>query len=174
MELTLLTTPACPHREVLERRLAQALAGRAARTVRHEVADEAEARRRGLRGSPTLLTDGADPFALPGETAGLWCRLYLLPDGSLDGAPSVGQLRAALNACAASGWGATSCGPRSSPGRYPSPRGSAARPPRAAGKPLPRAGWPLAAYILIAIALLGLAASLPVRDALIAAGWLRR
>jgi predicted DsbA family dithiol-disulfide isomerase len=103
MELTLLTTPACPHREVFEQRLAQALAGRAVTIVRHEVDDAASAQRLGLRGSPTLLIDGTDPFAAPGEPAGVWCRLYRLPDGGVDGAPSVDQLRAALNAGAASG-----------------------------------------------------------------------
>ena len=47
-------------------------------------------------GSPTILFDGADPFA--GERAtdvGLSCRLYRTPTG-IDGAPSVEQLRLAL------------------------------------------------------------------------------
>jgi hypothetical protein len=48
MELTLLTTPGCPHREVFEQRL-------------------------GLRGSPTLLTDGTD-YAV---TGGGWLGLAL-------------------------------------------------------------------------------------------------
>jgi hypothetical protein len=51
-------------------------------------------------GSPTLLIDGVDPFAAPGEPASLSCRLYRLPDGSLDGVPSLDQLRAALDAAA--------------------------------------------------------------------------
>jgi hypothetical protein len=97
MELTLLTVPGCPHREVFEQRLALALAGRAAVIVRREVSDVARARQLGLRGSPTLLIDGVDPFAAPGEPASLSCRLYRLPDGSVDGAPSVDQLRAALD-----------------------------------------------------------------------------
>jgi hypothetical protein len=88
---------------VFEQRLAQALAGRAATIVRHEVHDAAQAQRLGLRGSPTLLIDGTDPFSAPGEPTGVWCRLYRLPDGSVDGAPSVDQLRAALNGHAASG-----------------------------------------------------------------------
>ncbi|MCW2896991.1 MAG: putative alkylmercury lyase [Actinomycetia bacterium] len=100
MKLTLLTVPACPHREAFEQRLAQALAGREATIVRREVSDAARARRLGLRGSPTLLIDGVDPFAAPGEPASLSCRLYRLPDGSLDGVPSLDQLRAALDAAA--------------------------------------------------------------------------
>jgi len=116
MELTLLTIPGCPHREVLEQRLAQALAGRAATIARHEVNDAAQAQRFGLRGSPTLLINGTDPFAAPGEPTGVWCRLYRLPDGRIDGAPSVDQLRAALNEHGASGWTTVGSMPRSSRG----------------------------------------------------------
>lgn len=98
MELTLLTVPGCPHAEIFEQRLAVALGGRAAPVARREVSDAAGARRLGLHGSPTLLIDGADPFAGPDEPASLSCRLYRLPDGNLDGAPSVDQLRAVLGA----------------------------------------------------------------------------
>lgn len=171
MELTLLTTPGCPHREVFEQRLAQALAGRAATIIRHEVHDAAQAQRLGLRGSPTLLIDGIDPFAAPGESPGIWCRLYRLPDGSVDGAPSVDQLRAALNGCAASGWGTGTTGgvPRSRWGWGWSspPRAAEARLKRAADGLRPRTGRPLAARYAMVIALIALAAPLPVRGALI-------
>lgn len=98
MELTLLTVRDCPHRELIEQRLVQALAGREVTIIRREVSDDAQARLLGLRGSPTLLIDGTDPFAAPGEPASLSCRIYRQPDGSVDGAPSLGQLRAALGA----------------------------------------------------------------------------
>jgi hypothetical protein len=167
MELTLLTTPGCPHREVFEQRLAQALAGRAVTIVRHEVDDVASAQRLGLRGSPTLLIDGTDPFAAPGEPAGVWCRLYRLPDGSVDGAPSVDQLRAVLNACAASGWATAGRVPRSSRG-WSLPLGAAeSRLKRAADGLRPRSGRPLAARYAMVIALIALAAPLPVRGPLI-------
>src|SRR5262249_13752014 len=116
MELTLLTTPGCPHREGFEQRLAQALAGRPATVVRHEVADARQAQRPGLRAPPTLLIDGTDPFAAPGEPTGVWCRLYRLPDGSVDGAPSVDQLRAVLDGHAASDWATVGSLPRSARG----------------------------------------------------------
>jgi hypothetical protein len=72
MELTVLAVPGCPNAPVLEQRLAEALAGRPAPTVaRRVIADADEAARWGMRGSPTLLIDGRDPFAVPGG-ARLW------------------------------------------------------------------------------------------------------
>jgi hypothetical protein len=167
MELTLLTTPGCPHREVFEQRLAQALAGRAVTIVRHEVRDAAQAQRLGLRGSPTFLIDGTDPFAAPGEPTGVWCRLYRLPDGSVDGAPSVDQLQAALNGCAASGWTTVGSAPRSSRGWSLPPGAAESRLKRAADRLRPRSGRPLAARYVMLIALIALAAPLPVRGTLI-------
>jgi hypothetical protein len=35
-----------------------------------------EARRRGFIGSPTILIDGHDPFAAPGQASALACRVY--------------------------------------------------------------------------------------------------
>ncbi|HEY7279103.1 MAG TPA: hypothetical protein VH594_24260 [Trebonia sp.] len=169
MELTLLTIPGCPHREAFEQRLAQALAGRAVTIVRHEVNDAAQARRLGLHGSPTLLIDGTDPFAAPGEPTGVWCRLYRLPDGSTDGAPSVDQLRAALNGPAASGWTTVGSVPRSSRGWSLPLRAAESRLKRAADGLRSRSGRPLAARYAMVIALIALAAPLPVRGTLIVA-----
>jgi hypothetical protein len=169
MELTLLTTPGCPHREVFEQRLAQALAGRPVTIVRHEVHDAAQAQRLGLRGSPTLLIDGSDPFGVPGEPAGLWCRLYRLPDGSVDGAPSVDQLRAALNRSASPRWGtgATCSVPRSAWGWSSLPHAAESRLKRVADRLRPRTGRPLAARYAMVLALIALAVPLPVRGALV-------
>jgi hypothetical protein len=98
MELTLLTVPACPHAAVFEERLAAALAGHPDTVVhRREVADEREAAEVGMHGSPTLLIDGVDPFAAPGQPPSLSCRLYRDAAGRAEGAPPVDALRRALD-----------------------------------------------------------------------------
>jgi hypothetical protein len=82
MKLTVLAVPGCPNAPLLEKRLAEVLAGRPGVTVQRRVITEvAEAARWGMRGSPTLLADGHDPFAAPGATPALACRLYLDEDG---------------------------------------------------------------------------------------------
>jgi len=99
MELTLLTVPACPNAPAFEERLAAALAGRPGAVVhRREVADEREAAEAGMHGSPTLLIDGADPFAGPDEAPSLSCRLYRDAAGRTGGAPPVQALIQALAA----------------------------------------------------------------------------
>jgi hypothetical protein len=99
MELTLLTVPACPNAAALEERLAAALVGYPPVVVRRrEVADEREAAKAGMHGSPTLLIDGVDPFAQPGQATSLSCRLYRDAAGHLAGAPPVEELRQALAA----------------------------------------------------------------------------
>lgn len=104
MELTLLTVPACPHATVFEERLALALADNPDVMVRRrEVADHREAAGLGMHGSPTLLIDGADPFAAPGQGPSLSCRLYRDATGRADGAPPVGALRRALEQASAQG-----------------------------------------------------------------------
>jgi len=99
MEVTLLTVPACPNVAVFEERLAAALAGHPGAVLRRrEVADEREAAQAGMHGSPTLLIDGADPFAAPGLAPSLSCRLYRDAAGRGVRAPSVEALRQALAA----------------------------------------------------------------------------
>ena len=99
MELTLLTVPGCPHADAFGERLAAALAGRADAVVRRrEVADERQAAKEGMHGSPTLLIDGVDPFAGPDQAPSLSCRLYRDQAGRAGGAPSVQALRQALAA----------------------------------------------------------------------------
>ena len=98
MHLTVLAVPGCPNVKLLEQRLVQALEGHHDVPVsRHEVADQDQAFRRGMNGSPTLLVDGIDPFAGPGQNAGVSCRLFRDGEGHADGAPSVGQLRDAIS-----------------------------------------------------------------------------
>ena len=99
MELTLLTVPACPSAALFEERLAAALAGHPDVVVqRREIADEREAAEAGMRGSPTLLIDGVDPFAAPGQLPSLSCRLYRDPTGHADGAPPLDALQEVLEA----------------------------------------------------------------------------
>jgi hypothetical protein len=68
MQLTVLAVPGCPNAPVLKDRLTAVLEGRADVWVLHQVvSDEGEAARWGMQGSPTLLIDGADPFAERGS-----------------------------------------------------------------------------------------------------------
>jgi hypothetical protein len=90
----------CPHRDVAEERVRAALAKldrRDITVVLECVRSSAEAEQLAFRGSPTVLLNGHDPFADPGGPIGLSCRCYLTEDG-MEGAPSVGQLAAALAA----------------------------------------------------------------------------
>ena len=99
MELTILEVAGCPHAALLEERLAAALAGGPpAVIIRRVITDPGEAARAGLHGSPTVLVDGSDPFAAPGQPASMSCRLYDNGAGRLEGAPSVGRLREAIAA----------------------------------------------------------------------------
>jgi hypothetical protein len=104
MHLTVLAVPGCPNAALLEEQLASVLEGRPGVTVsRHVIADEAEAVGRGMYGSPTLLVNGADPFAEPGQSPSMSCRLYRGSDGRISGVPSAGQLRQAIERAAESG-----------------------------------------------------------------------
>jgi predicted DsbA family dithiol-disulfide isomerase len=104
MQLTLLAVPGCPNAPALEQRLAGLLAGRPEVTVtRRVISDAAEAARWGMRGSPTLLVDGQDPFAGSGSGAVLACRLYPAGEGRVEGAPSVAALREVLEQAGALG-----------------------------------------------------------------------
>jgi hypothetical protein len=107
MQLTVLAVPDCPNAAVLDQRVAAVLVGRADVLVGHQViTDEDEAARWGMRGSPTLLIDGSDPFAGPGDSPGMSCRLYRGEDDRLSGTPSAAQLRQAIGqALAAAGQG---------------------------------------------------------------------
>jgi hypothetical protein len=101
MHVTVLAVPGCPHLPVLEERLTEALDGLPGVSVsRQVIATEDEAARNGMHGSPTILIDGLDPFAAPGQPASVSCRLYRDRDGRTGGAPSVSQLRRALAAAA--------------------------------------------------------------------------
>jgi hypothetical protein len=118
MHLTVLAEPGCPNAPVLKARLAAVVDGRAGVSVSHEViCDEGEAARWGMRGSPTLLIDGVDPFAEPGQPPSMSCRLYRDDDGQASGAPSAGQLRQAIERALAAAAGPTDPAWLDSPGR---------------------------------------------------------
>ena len=94
MHLTILAVPDCPNAPVLDDLVAAVLEGRAGVSVSHEViSDESEAARWGMHGSPTLLIDGADPLAGPGQPPSMSCRLYRDDGGEASGVLSVSQLR---------------------------------------------------------------------------------
>lgn len=108
MDLTVLKVPGCPNAPVLENRLEAALNDRQGVSVSHEVvSDDGEAARLGMHGSPTLLIDGVDPFAEPGQAPSMSCRLYRDENGQPAGAPSVGQLRQAIERAQAATAGRT-------------------------------------------------------------------
>lgn len=111
LELTVLSVPGCPNEPVLRDRLAHVLAGYPeARVTVTVVETEAEAGRYGMHGSPTLLVNGTDPFALPGMPASVSCRVYRDETGGTSGAPSVAELAEALR-------GARGGGPAGAVGR---------------------------------------------------------
>ena len=104
MELSLLTVPDCPNAAGFEQRLTLALAGFPGAVVRRrQFTDEREAAQAGMAGSPTLLVNGADPFAAPGQVPGLSCRLYRDAAGRPAPAPSEEDLRRALEQAGAHG-----------------------------------------------------------------------
>ncbi|MCQ1579260.1 organomercurial lyase [Streptomyces parvus] len=102
LRITVLTVPDCPNAPLALERITAALDGREADVDLVEVRDEAEAAGWGMTGSPTVLIDGVDPFAVPGAPASVSCRLYRNEQGRAAGAPSVEALRKVLA-------GATEC-----------------------------------------------------------------
>lgn len=97
VQIDILYVPDCPHVESTVVRLLEALdyAGLSA-SIRESVVDTPEdAEALCMRGSPTILVDGRDPFASTDEAGSVSCRLYPA-GGSFGGVPSVDQLVAAL------------------------------------------------------------------------------
>ena len=68
MKLDILHVPGCPGAAVLHTLLTPILAEHSDLQVTwHIVHNEDQARQQGMTGSPTLLVNGTDPFARPGQ-----------------------------------------------------------------------------------------------------------
>ncbi|MFH8471985.1 DsbA family protein [Streptomyces sp. NPDC018000] len=84
MEIEVLVVPSCPNQKLVEERLRQAMEGAglsvSAFTTR-VISDQGEAERSGFTGSPTILIDGRDPFAEPGASPSVACRIYRTAGG---------------------------------------------------------------------------------------------
>jgi glutaredoxin len=102
MDIELLVVEDCPHQTAAARLIATAVADTGVKaTITHTIiASEAQATQRGFTGSPTVLLNGTDPFAVRGAAVALACRVYSTPDG-LRGVPGVRDLRRALKRAAA-------------------------------------------------------------------------
>jgi hypothetical protein len=97
MRLQILQVPGCPGADLLAGRLAELAGAWPGLTVTREMVTTARAARRlGMTGSPTLLADGTDPFAIAGQGPSVSCRLYRDEHGRPAPAPSLARLRAAL------------------------------------------------------------------------------
>ncbi len=100
MQIDVLAVPDCPNLADAVTRVHTALAvvGIKDAAVRTRlVVDFAQAEIFGMHGSPTILIDGRDPFAVDESPASISCRLYLSASG-MSGCPSVDELVEAINA----------------------------------------------------------------------------
>ena len=97
VEIDLLYVPDCPNRRIARDLVTRALTrtDRVATIREQEIRCPEEAERLGMRGSPTILIDGADPFADRAGPTGIACRLYQTEIG-LSGVPTLRQLTEAL------------------------------------------------------------------------------
>ena len=103
MRIDLLVVPDCPHESAAADLIWAAVTGTRVRAnvIRTVVRSLEQAQPRGFIGSPTILRDGIDPFAVPDAPVALACRLYTTPDG-MRGLPALPDLRRALKRAAAS------------------------------------------------------------------------
>ena len=100
MQIDVFAVPDCPNLSDAVTRVHTALAraGIKDAAVRTRVVvDLAEAEIFGMRGSPTILIDGRDPFAADESPASISCRLYRSASG-MSGCPSIDELVEAINA----------------------------------------------------------------------------
>ena len=98
MKITIQYFEGCPHWNVADRRVKNALRDSARQDVKleYQLIDSPEAAERfRFRGSPSILIDGRDPFAVGDEAFGMSCRVYQTAEGT-QGAPTEAQLRALL------------------------------------------------------------------------------
>jgi hypothetical protein len=104
MEILVLTVPNCPNAPLAEQRLARALEGRTRAMVKRLlIEDMAEAERYGMRGSPTLLINGDDPFSDPSEPTSVSCKFSPAGKGQRGEVPTVEAIIDALDRAARAG-----------------------------------------------------------------------
>ncbi len=102
LHVELLVIPECPHEAEASRLVLSALADVGVRcfsVTTSVIADEREAVQRGFVGSPTILLNGVDPFAVPSAPIVMGCRMYATPSG-LAGTPTLSDVRQALKRAA--------------------------------------------------------------------------
>lgn len=99
MNVELLYFDGCPnwHDAQSNLRAAAERAGIDVQVTLTEITTQEEAERQRFRGSPTILINGADPFADEDAEVGLSCRIYT-GTGEMRGSPSTDDLIAALDA----------------------------------------------------------------------------
>ena len=97
VDVTVLYFDGCPSWQTAFERVhaASARTGVQVQVTTRAVESTDDADHLGFTGSPTILLDGSDPFAQPGEISAMACRVYATPDG-LSGSPTVDQLVDAL------------------------------------------------------------------------------
>ena len=98
MRITIQFVDGCPHWNLAEQRLRQAMRdlGRDDVEIIYQRIDSPDdAERLGFHGSPTLLINGRDVFATREMPVSFGCRMYETEEGT-QGAPSVAQLRYVL------------------------------------------------------------------------------
>lgn len=91
----ILHVPDCPNTATMTDRVVDVMSGQADIELQ-VVRDQDQAEAMGMCGSPTLLINGIDPFAVAGQAPSLSCRLYRDEQGAPSGAPTVEQLRMAV------------------------------------------------------------------------------
>ena len=98
VNIDLLYVPGCPNLDLARNLVELALARtQLIASVRESAVHSLEeAQRFDMRGSPTILIDGDDPFADGSHPAGMACRLYR-SDAGVSGVPTLRQLVEALS-----------------------------------------------------------------------------
>ncbi len=99
MHIQIIYAADCPHWQVARDRLIEAVRVAGISLAAIELVDISHADHwvaRVLHGSPTILIDGADPFATLDRSSHIHCRIYSTGSG-FEGAPGVDQLVVALS-----------------------------------------------------------------------------
>lgn len=102
MQIDVLVIPECPNSDIAMSRISTAITRAAIPTpivTRHIITDWSQAQALGMCGSPTILVNGNDPFAISGAEPSLSCRLYPSEHGT-QGSPTEDELVNALQRAA--------------------------------------------------------------------------